>query len=76
MNPCSRIPAAMPPLANVIAAAALLALGACADMSPKGRPEREYRSAQHAGSSITAKGRPKRELFPRGGKARSAKVFQ
>jgi glycosyltransferase involved in cell wall biosynthesis len=30
-------------------------------VSAKGRPEREYRSAQRAGSSITAKGRPERE---------------
>jgi len=30
-------------------------------MSAKGRPEREYRSAQHEGISIRAKGRPERE---------------
>ena len=30
-------------------------------MSGKGRPEREYRSAQHEGDLIRAKGRPERE---------------
>jgi hypothetical protein len=30
-------------------------------MSAKGRPEREYRSAQHEGDLIRAKGRPERE---------------
>ena len=30
-------------------------------MSPKGRPEGEYRSAQHEGSPVSAPGRPKRE---------------
>jgi hypothetical protein len=30
-------------------------------MSAKGRPEREYRSAQRAGDLIRAKGRPERE---------------
>jgi hypothetical protein len=30
-------------------------------MSAKGRPEREYRSAQHEGVLISAKGRPERE---------------
>ena len=30
-------------------------------MSAKGRPEREYRSAQHEGTSVSAKGRPERE---------------
>jgi hypothetical protein len=30
-------------------------------MSAKGRPEREYRSAQHEGSSASAMGRPERE---------------
>jgi hypothetical protein len=37
-------------------------------MSPKGRPEGEYRSAQHEGTPVSAPGRPKRELLrpPRG----------
>jgi steroid delta-isomerase len=30
-------------------------------MSPKGRPEGEYRSAQHEGTPVSAKGRPERE---------------
>jgi len=30
-------------------------------MSAKGRPKREYRSAQHEGSTLCAKGRPERE---------------
>jgi len=30
-------------------------------MSVKGRPEREYRSAQHEGNLIRVKGRPERE---------------
>ena len=30
-------------------------------MSPKGRPEGEYRSAQHEGSPVSPKGRPKGE---------------
>ena len=30
-------------------------------MSPKGRPEGEYRSAQHEGSPVSTKGRPKGE---------------
>jgi hypothetical protein len=30
-------------------------------MSAKGRPEREYRSAQRVGIPIRAKGRPERE---------------
>jgi len=30
-------------------------------MSPKGRPEGEYRSAQHEGTPVNAPGRPKRE---------------
>jgi hypothetical protein len=42
-------------------------------MSPKGRPEGEYRSAKHEGTPVSAPGRPKRELLPLGGKARSAK---
>jgi len=39
MDPCSRIPASMPPLANLIAAAALLALGAGAGMSPSAQAQ-------------------------------------
>jgi len=53
MNPCSRIPASMPPLANLIAVAALLALGACAGMSPPGSPKGEYRSAQREGTPVS-----------------------
>ena len=30
-------------------------------MSPKGRPEGEYRSAKHEGNSIRQKGRPEGE---------------
>jgi len=30
-------------------------------MSAKGRPEREYRRAQHEGIPVRAKGRPERE---------------
>jgi len=30
-------------------------------MSATGRPEREYRSAQHEGSPMSATGRPERE---------------
>jgi len=30
-------------------------------MSPKGRPEGEYRSAQREGTPVSAPGRPKRE---------------
>jgi hypothetical protein len=30
-------------------------------MSAKGRPEREYRSAQREGTPMSAKGRPERE---------------
>jgi 16S rRNA (guanine527-N7)-methyltransferase len=30
-------------------------------MTAKGRPEREYRSAQREGTAMTAKGRPERE---------------
>ena len=30
-------------------------------MSPKGRPEGEYRSAQHEGTPVSPKGRPKGE---------------
>ena len=30
-------------------------------MSAMGRPEREYRSAQHEGSPVSATGRPERE---------------
>ena len=41
-------------------------------MSATGRPEREYRSAQHEGSPVTATGRPERESVPLGGMARSA----
>ena len=42
-------------------------------MSPKGRPEGEYRSAQREGTPVSAPGRPKRESLPLGGTARSAK---
>jgi len=42
-------------------------------MSPPGRPKGEYRSAQREGTPVSAPGRPKRELLPLGGKARSAK---
>jgi predicted methyltransferase len=52
MSPCSRTPASMPPLANLIAAAALLALGSCAGMSPPGSPKGEYRSAQREGTPV------------------------
>jgi 16S rRNA (guanine527-N7)-methyltransferase len=47
-------------------------------MSAKGRPEREYRSAQHAGNSITSPGRPKGEYrsAQREGTPVSAKVPQ
>jgi len=45
-------------------------------MSPPGRPKGEYRSAQHEGIPVSAKGRPERELLPPGGKARSAKGDQ
>jgi len=34
-------------------------------MSPKGRPEGEYRSAKHEGSPATPKGRPEGELAPK-----------
>jgi hypothetical protein len=30
-------------------------------MSPKGRPEGEYRSAEHEGNPMSAQGRPKRD---------------
>jgi pimeloyl-[acyl-carrier protein] methyl ester esterase len=42
-------------------------------MSAQGRPGREYRSAQHAGSPVSAQGRPERESLARRAKARSAK---
>jgi hypothetical protein len=44
-------------------------------MSAKGRPEREYRSAQRGGHRLTAKGRPER-LSAHCAVARSAKVVQ
>ena len=31
-------------------------------MSATGRPEREYRSAQHEGNPVSATGRPEREF--------------
>ena len=37
-------------------------------MSPTGRPEGEYRSAQHEGTPVSAKGRPEREGSPVSGK--------
>jgi hypothetical protein len=42
-------------------------------MSPQGRPKGEYRSAQREGTPVSGPGRPKRELLPLGGDARSAK---
>ena len=44
-------------------------------MSPKGRPEGEYRSAQHEGSPVSPKGRPEGRVAQCAG-ARSAKVVQ
>ena len=43
-------------------------------MSEKGRPEREYRSAQREGSPVSEKGRPER-LSAQFAGARSAKVL-
>ena len=43
-------------------------------MSAKGRPEREYRSAQREGTPMSAKGRPER-LGTLGAEAQSAKVL-
>jgi 16S rRNA (guanine527-N7)-methyltransferase len=34
-------------------------------MSAKGRPEREYRSAQREGTPVSPQGRPKGELAPK-----------
>jgi hypothetical protein len=46
-------------------------------MSAKGRPEREYRSAQREGTPMSPPhGRPKEGSLPLGGKARSAKGAQ
>jgi len=42
-------------------------------MNPLGSPKGEYRSAKREGTPMSAPGRPKRELLPLGGKARSAK---
>jgi hypothetical protein len=44
-------------------------------MSAKGRPEREYRSAQREGVPMSAKGRPER-LSAQCAGARSANVSQ
>jgi hypothetical protein len=44
-------------------------------MSPPGRPKGEYRSAQHEGTSVSAKGRPERLIAQCAG-VRSAKVIQ
>ena len=41
-------------------------------MSPKGRPEGEYRSAQRGGILIRPKGRPEGELGPKRAARREA----
>jgi hypothetical protein len=43
-------------------------------MSAKGRPEREYRSAEREGAPVSAKGRPERLSVQCAG-AQSAKVL-